>query len=554
MRREMRTGLACVVFGVLSFFVSGVCVGQDSLRYPLPGTPLLSGNFFELRGTHFHAGLDFKTGGKEGLPVICVKDGYLARVCVSPTGYGNALYLAHEGGITTVYGHLRRFVPRVARLVRDMQYRKESFAVDTVLLADSIFFHAGDTIAYSGNTGSSGGPHLHFEIRDTESESILNPQRYLFIPDETAPTVRGVYVYAFRADGVCAERRLVGVKNKGGRRYAAGRVAVPAGRVGLGVHADDFMKGSWNKLGLHTLTVWAAGRKIFHLRADSSDFSQSRWINAVKDFDLYREGKTVYRTFGHYQSRVRGTWNSAGGCVIVPKDSLVPVRLELTDVAGHRSVVELELLGRDSLPAAEGEKVLEVGKEYRLEAGGYTLYIYDDILPEPLAVEEKLVALPLDSVRMAEGFQVTPETRPLLGTGRLEARGNFPPRSVICLYEGEGRLSALATARTAEGVSASVGVLGTYVVVRDTVPPSIVYRGKSKEGNLRFRISDDLSGISTYRVEVNGRWCLFRYDPKFRLLEGSVREPVFQKGENRLTVRLTDRAGNVATWERTIAL
>ena len=192
MRREMRTGLACVVFGVLSFFVSGVCVGQDSLRYPLPGTPLLSGNFFELRGTHFHAGLDFKTGGKEGLPVICVKDGYLARVCVSPTGYGNALYLAHEGGITTVYGHLRRFVPRVARLVRDMQYRKESFAVDTVLLADSIFFHAGDTIAYSGNTGSSGGPHLHFEIRDTESESILNPQRYLFIPDETAPTVRGV--------------------------------------------------------------------------------------------------------------------------------------------------------------------------------------------------------------------------------------------------------------------------------------------------------------------------------------------------------------------------
>ena len=546
-------GTFAVLAGLL-FLTSVVWAGQDSLRYPLPGSPLLSGNFFELRGTHFHAGLDFKTGGREGLPVICVKDGYLARVCVSPTGYGNALYVAHEGGILTVYGHLQRFVPRVERWVREAQYRKESFAIDTVLATDSIFFRAGDTIAYSGNTGSSGGPHLHFEMRDTRSGTILNPQLFLSIPDESAPTVRGVYVYAYRADGVCAERRLVEVRNAGNRRYVAGRVAVPAGRVGVAVHADDFMKGSWNKLGVYTLTMRAAGRELFRLQADASDFSQSRWINTVKDFDLYRAGKTVYRTFGHYQSSVRGTSNVDDGYVAVAKDSLVPVELELTDVAGHRSVVELTLWGRDSLPANPEEKVLDINREYQLSAGNYTLYIYDDVLPEPLSVEGKLARVPLDSVRTAVGFQVTSEVRPLLGKGKLVVKGDIPARSVVCLSEGKGRLSAFATSRTPDGVSAKVNVLGTYVVAQDTLPPAIVYTGKSGDGKLRFRVSDDLSGIAAYRVEVNGRWCLFRYDPKFRLLEGSVREPAFGKGANRVTVRLEDRVGNVATLEKAITL
>ena len=165
--------------------------------YPLHGTPLLSGNFGELRATHLHSGLDFKTGGREGLPVICVKDGVVARVKVSPTGYGNALYIEHEGGITTVYGHLSRFVPRVAKVVREIQYNKESFAIDENLVGRQLFFRAGDTIAYSGNSGSYMGPHLHFEVRETESEHALNPLNYLSVADETGPNVRGVYAVSY---------------------------------------------------------------------------------------------------------------------------------------------------------------------------------------------------------------------------------------------------------------------------------------------------------------------------------------------------------------------
>ena len=163
-------------FGVLLLMLlllsSNVWARTDTLLYPLKNIPLLSGNFGELRATHLHSGLDFKTEGREGLPVICVKEGIVARVKVSATGYGNALYLEHEGGITTVYAHLSRFSPRVAKVVRNIQYNKESFEVDENMLGYELRFHAGDTIAYSGNTGSSGGPHLHFEVRDTKTEHV----------------------------------------------------------------------------------------------------------------------------------------------------------------------------------------------------------------------------------------------------------------------------------------------------------------------------------------------------------------------------------------------
>ena len=197
---------------MLLLLSSNVCAQTDTLLYPLKNVPLLSGNFGELRATHLHTGLDFKTGGRKGLPVICVKDGVVARVKVSATGYGNALYLEHEGGITTVYGHLSRFVPRIAKVVRNIQYNKESFEVDENMSGYELRFRAGDTIAYSGNTGSSGGPHLHFEVRDTKSEHALNPLQFLSVKDQTGPNVRGVYVYSVSDEGTRTPVRRVEVK------------------------------------------------------------------------------------------------------------------------------------------------------------------------------------------------------------------------------------------------------------------------------------------------------------------------------------------------------
>lgn len=549
-RKRSRRGI--LLTGIMLLVLSSnICAQSERLLYPLHVVPLLSGNFGELRATHLHSGLDFKTGGREGLPVICVKDGMVARVRVSPVGYGNALYIEHEGGITTVYGHLNRFVPRVAKVVREMQYAKESFEIDENLKGRQIFFRAGDTIAYSGNSGSSGGPHLHFEVRETESEHALNPLNFLSVTDETGPNVRGVCIYTFSPEGVRNAPRRVDVKNVGKRVYQGGKINVPAGKVGVGIQADDYMKDSWNKLGVYEMKVFVREEKVFELKMDRLSFDQSPWVNTIKDFHQYREGRYVYLSFGECQAQLLGVTNRQGGFVEVQKDSVVDISIELRDINGNCSRVLFQLAGKQAGVKSEfpvGAKVLACGQEYVLQEGKYSLSLEAGALSYPVVCKPRVYRKEKDSTEVIEVFSLTERVHPLLKNGKLSVKGSFPDKSVLCLVEEKGRFSPLRTTWSAEGLEASPRVLGEYTVRQDTVAPVILYTGVNGR-KVQFRILDDLSGIASYRVEVNGKWCLFSYDAKNRRLEGSLNEPVFVKGKNHLVVKVEDGVKNLATFE-----
>ena len=539
---------------MLLLLSSNVCAQTDTLLYPLKNVPLLSGNFGELRATHLHTGLDFKTGGREGLPVICVKDGVVARVKVSATGYGNALYLEHEGGITTVYGHLSRFVPRITKVVRNIQYNKESFEVDENMSGYELRFRAGDTIAYSGNSGSSGGPHLHFEVRDTKSERALNPLRFLSVKDQTGPSVRGVYVYPISNEGVRNAARRVEVKNTGNRVFRGGKVGVPAGMVGIGIQSDDYMKDSWNKLGVYDLSVSTNGQEVFKMTMNELSFDQTFLVNELKDFHHYRENRLVYLTFGNYQEQLLSVSNQNGGFIPVEKDSVVDVTVDLSDINGNRSRIVFQLWGKSplrKLVLADGEKLLTNHQNDSLRKGKYTLWLEVDALSYPIVCKPEVSSRLRDSVETIEVFSTGKQIYPLMKNARLVVGGKFPEKSVICLLEKNNRFSALKTHWTEEGLEAFPRVLGEYTVRQDTIAPVIFYTGRAGQ-KIRFRMVDDLSGISSYRVEVNGKWCLFAYDAKNRLLEGNINEPVFVKGKNRLVLKVEDAVKNIATFETDI--
>lgn len=539
---------------MLLLLSSNVCAQTDTLLYPLKNVPLLSGNFGELRATHLHTGLDFKTGGREGLPVICVKDGVVARVKVSATGYGNALYLEHEGGITTVYGHLSRFVPRITKVVRNIQYNKESFEVDENMSGYELRFRAGDTIAYSGNTGSSGGPHLHFEVRDTKSERALNPLRFLSVKDQTGPSVRGVYVYPISSEGARNAARRVEVKNTGNRVFRGGKVGVPAGMVGIGIQSDDYMKDSWNKLGVYDLSVSTNGREVFKMTMNELSFDQTFLVNELKDFHHYRENRLVYLTFGNYQEQLLSVSNQNGGFISVEKDSVVDVTVDLSDINGNRSRIVFQLWGKSplrELVLADGEKLLTNHQNDSLRKGKYTLWLEADALSYPIVCKPEVSSRLRDSVETIEVFSTGKQIYPLMKNARLVVGGKFPEKSVICLLEKNNRFSALKTQWTEEGLEAFPRLLGEYTVRQDTIAPVIFYTGRAGQ-KIRFRMVDDLSGISSYRVEVNGKWCLFAYDAKNRLLEGNINEPVFVKGKNRLVLKVEDAVKNIATFETDI--
>lgn len=184
-----------IFLGIFSFLILTVSRGEmiSPLKIPL----LMSANFGELRPNHFHSGIDLKTQGRIGLPVYAMDDGYVSRVVVSPWGFGRAVYINHSSGLTTVYGHLDQFAPFIDEIVRRQQYEQEDFSIDCEFAEGEIPVAQGNIIGYSGNSGSSGGPHLHLDIRDTDTQDPMDPQEWLspLITDDVAPEVRNLVFY-----------------------------------------------------------------------------------------------------------------------------------------------------------------------------------------------------------------------------------------------------------------------------------------------------------------------------------------------------------------------
>lgn len=515
--------------------------GQEMLK-PLKNTILLSGNFGELRATHFHSGIDIRTGGVEGLPVICVKDGQLARVSVSPVGYGHALYIEHNDGTTTVYGHLQRFVPRIADIVRRIQYQKEQFRIDEDFKPFQVVFRQGDTIAYSGNTGSSGGPHLHFEVRNTRTEHAFNPLRYYSIRDTKAPVVKMVYLYQVAENGYVELIRRCPAKNLGDGKYSAGRVTVPAGKIGVGVFVIDYMNDSWNKLGIYRMSLVAGTDTLFSLGVDSCSFGQNCFINEIKDFDCYKKKETVYRCFGNYQDRFLGVHNVNRGCIEVGRDSVRKVKIDLEDINGNRSSVTLELKGKTETAPLPEDSIWRYDRKHLLELEACRVEIQEGAL---FSSVKRHLAVENDTLTGRKIFILSEKDVPLFKKAHLTIRGKFGQQAIICEVGAAGKLYPVETVRTDTGVSAEIGYLNRYTVVDDREAPDIAYLGKFPDQTLRFKIKDELSGIARYRGEVNGQWCLFSYDPRVDVIRCRLAEPVFQPGKaNEVKIYVEDKAGN----------
>lgn len=520
-----------------------VVISLNAQVKPLQRPLLLSGNFGELRATHFHSGIDIRTGGMEGIPVLCVRDGWLARVAVSPTGYGHALYIAHADGTTTVYGHLQRFVSPIESVVRQLQYQRESFSLDEDFRERKFHFRQGDTIAYSGNTGSSGGPHLHFEIRNTETEHPLNPLKFYAIRDFIAPKVHQVYLYRLTDQGEVQRFRRLSLKSGAAGKYTAGIVRVPAGKIGIGVYAEDYMNDSWNKLGVYRIVLRTGQDTLFYMQADSCSFDQSCLIHVVKDFDCYKKRETVYRCFGSGVSQPMGIRLKNQGQIRVELDSLVPVTLTLADINGNTSQVSFSLQG--GIPEREDlqeQEILRYDRIHQLELPGASLKLDSGCLA---ASVRKTMRVERDSVTGQVIYVLADRDIPLLKKVRFFISGNFNRQAVLCEVTEKGKLYAVPTTWKEEGLEAVIGYLNRYKVMVDTVPPILEYLGISPERRMKFRIKDTLSGIASYRGTVNGKWCLFEYDPKQELLWCRLSEPVFERGVvNHVEVVVSDEAGN----------
>ena len=523
---------------------------QGYFRNPMDHTIALSATFAEIRTNHFHAGIDMRTGGVEGKEVYAVADGYVARVSISPWGGGKILYINHPNGYTSVYMHLSAFEGETAKRVLAEQYERESYTLVKDFPEGLIKVKKGQLVARSGNTGGSAGPHLHFELRETATGRTVNPLRFgLPYTDNIRPTLRGLRLYPAAGGST--------VDGSAEPRTVTAASATVGGQFYVGFYATDAAEGSTQRNGIDHAEVYLGDDLVMVYANEWFPLDSSRMVNAIIDLPHYRQTRQPYVVSRQLPGAV-GPWvpvvQGDGVFVVEPgKSSRLTVRVY--DIKGNSAERTLTLHGTAAggATAKPDAATVEVAYEkpfaYRADGFGveipaYALYA-DDRLGFS-AVRKAGYLSPLCTVEPT----VNPLPPDIAYTLHIDAPRALPvaaDKVVIVRVDGAKR-SAVSTRREAGCYTAQVREFGTFALEADTAAPTakpvnFADGARLKATTLRVRASDDLSGLQTYRCELNGRWILAEYDGKTATLAIAA-ATALKRGRNTLRVVLTDACDN----------
>ncbi|MEO8068517.1 MAG: M23 family metallopeptidase [Flavobacteriales bacterium] len=524
----------------------------------------------ELRNDHFHSGLDIKTNGVEGLPVFAVKDGYVSRIKVSPWGYGKALYLQHPDGTTTVYGHLQRYAASIAAYTLDAQYAAKDFAIDNYPERDRLPVKQGDLIAWSGNSGGSGGAHLHFEIRNAE-QYALDPEAYgIELKDGLPPELKGVRIYPLSADtrtmpypGTAKGFAL----EKGAKSYRLKQDTIAAfGTVAFALHVIDKYNGSDNACGPRKIDLYVDDVKAFSVDLDHIDFGLQRYCNAYTDYALQKDQDMHYHRLYKLPNNKLDLYGDEPmqGRVETTPGRDQRIRMVATDANGNSSELGFVLHGATALeastwarPPATGTR-MEQGKENNFSADGVRLTLPADALYEDL--DFHYTSKPKPARAHSQLHTLQDKLTPMHVASALSIRADSLPealrsKALILRWEENGKHAVQGGTWENGWVRTTVKSFGSYCVVVDSVPPKITPIGlkASMKGRSGFalRVADNLSGLEKWVATLDGEWILMDFDPKSRSLSHTFDKHTNGPGTHLLKVEVQDERGNKSSYSFT---
>ena len=544
---------------LLAGITSNIAEAQQ-LRKPMDIPVLLSGNFGELRSNHFHSGIDFKTQGVEGKPIHSVQDGYVSRISVSPWGYGNGLYITHPDGTTTVYGHLQKFSQKITAYLKEKQYEQESFNVNLSLAPDELPVKEGELVALSGNTGSSGGPHLHFEVRDTETEEPMDPIEYYkdLIKDTQAPKIQGIMVYSMPGKGVVNGSRrkleLKPVTAKNGKQTLTGKIEA-WGEIGLAVKGYDYMDNTSNIYGIKDITLTADSQVIFHSNLDRFAFDESRYLNSFTDFEEWKEHRSFYiKSFVDPGNRLRFIESLNRGILTIDEPRTYHLTYKLADAFGNTTQLSIRIEGKEQpIPEIDTEntELFHWWSDNRFGAKGIRLTIpkgnlYDDLYFR-YSVKEDSAALGATHIlhNKPVAFHKSAKLSLRLQTDTLDNKQQY---GIVRLQNG--RRSWTGGVYRNGWVDADIKEMGSYTLGQDLVPPTITPLNPAtwvSQQAIALRLSDNLSGVQTYRGEIDGQYVLFEMNSKSIITYHFDKERL-ARGKHTLKLVVTDACGNQSTY------
>ena len=548
--------------------------------YPLRNVAgYYSANFGEMRPNHFHAGTDFKTDGVEGKPVVAVADGYVSRVSQSPTGYGLALYVTHPNGTTSVYGHLSRFRKDIADFVFSERHRLKQSRVDLYCQADQFPVKRGEEIARSGNTGSSQGPHLHFEIRDAKTQKTLNiiSQGIVTPKDDISPYIMKVhYVEVDTVRGVPCHSKLAtyAVHKADANTYrTAQKSPIKVGRKGYFiVETSDRKNDVANTYGVYNMVAKLDGKAIFEYRNDGFPFDLSRYCNAVSHYPIQRRSRNEVMRAAMLQGGTKYFYPTLvnRGVVTTAEGEERKMEFVITDDCGNTSTLAFDIAGKSNDACFKGEvaenaTIVEYNRDFAHKVDDVlSVVIAKGSLYESIAldIERSDVAIKADSTIkvLSPAYRIHDDNTPLhksiglVFTQDVEER--LQPYTVMASVSSGGYLYYSGGRYRHNRLTARTSSFGTFCLVADMTPPTI--RPQFEDGQdcrgrdrIAFRLSDNFSGVSSYNVYIDGKWVAIDY-ARSRAWVNLKAEGISGGKSHNIEIVVKDACGNTAKWQGTI--
>ena len=556
----MKTTIFSLLF-FISYCNGQISYPQDYFSAPIDINLILSGSFAELRTNHFHSGLDIKTQGKEGFQTYASAAGYVSRIKISRYGYGKALYIKHPNGYTTVYAHLKKFSAAIEAYVKKRQYQKETFEIELFPKAGTLKVLDKQLIAYTGNTGGSGGPHLHFEIRDPQ-ERPINPLMFGFeVKDTTPPVIYGLFGYPISenshvgGDTKRVEIRII--KQKDGTYKSEPIIAY--GEIGFGIISTDRQDLASNKNGVNNIQTSFNGQKSLEVNLNRFSFDETKHLNRYIDYEfLYNNKKRIQKLFIEKNNplSVMNAFTN-GGALKIENDTYSIYKVFVSDFKGNQSELNIPIRGvyqKLSDPINRNAKLQHVSaiKETVLQKDNVSIQIlkntfYEDVdllfevSNDTLKLHTALIPLQKSITINFDISKYKKEDKTRLFIGSVSRYGN--------------KLYYSPTKKRGNTLSTRTKYLGSYSLGIDSENPeirAINFKNKSWISNnkyLKVKINDKVSGIKNYRATLNERWILMEYDTKTQLLTYDFEDQTITETENNFKIIVTDNVGNSSTFE-----